>query len=105
MTKKTDKNANIDPEVTVIGKGSPYVTKSKPFKINKEACKGKPFKKIVIEGIFELIEEETFRDCNNLVSVEIRHGITEIGEGAFRNCKKMISVVIPKSTKVEGKAF
>ena len=63
MVKKTDKTANIDPNVTVIGKESPYVTKSKPFKVKNASCKGKPFRKVVIEGDIELIEEEAFRDC------------------------------------------
>ena len=106
MTKKTDKTANIDPDVTIIGKGSPYVTKSKPYKIKKEACAGMPFKKIVIEGIFESIPANAFCKCKRLESVEIQDGVTEIGVGAFAGCTSLTSVTIPDSmTTIREYAF
>jgi len=106
MAKKTDKTANIDPDVTVIGKGSPYVTKSKPYKIKKASCMGMPFKKVIIEGDVESILENAFENCKSLTSVEIQDGVKEIGESAFEGCTSLISVVIPESvTEIGYTAF
>ena len=130
MAKKTDKTANVDPDVTVIGKESPYVTKSKPFKVKKASCKGKPFSlaSIEIPGSVKTIREDGFANCTGLVSVVIQNGTTKIERnafngclnltsvkipesmkliagGAFQKCPKLKDVVIPKGTKVEAKAF
>ena len=50
------------------------------------------------------IAAEAFKDCKNLVSVEIRASITTIGENAFAGCTSLTSVQIPDSVKTIGES-
>lgn len=43
------------------------------------------------------LEVDVFRDCENITSVTIPEGVTEIKTGAFAGCKKLSSIVFPQS--------
>ena len=52
------------------------------------------------------IEEYTFSDCDNLISVNIPDSVTTIGEGALCYCNSLTSVNIPNSvTSIRYYAF
>ena len=40
-----------------------------------------------------------FSECNNLTSVKISHGVTDIDVGAFANCTSLTSITIPSTLK------
>ena len=60
----------------------------------------------VTEEIEEL-GDETFRDCPNLVSVDLAcSNVTRIGIGLFSNCHSLSNVFLPKQvTEIESNAF
>lgn len=43
------------------------------------------------------LEVDVFRDCENITSVTIPEGVTEIKTGALSGCKKLSSIVFPQS--------
>lgn len=43
------------------------------------------------------LEVDVFRDCENITSVKIPEGVTEIKTGALTGCKKLSSIVFPQS--------
>ena len=52
------------------------------------------------------IGSDSFRECEELTSVQMGEGITEIGTSAFRNCKNLNSINIPDSvTEIGEYAF
>ena len=48
------------------------------------------------------ISDNSFRDCNNITSVVIPHGVTNIGNYAFSSCAKLKTVTIPDSVDIIG---
>ncbi|MBR2195538.1 MAG: leucine-rich repeat domain-containing protein [Salinivirgaceae bacterium] len=48
------------------------------------------------------IADETFKDCDNLVSVTLPNTITSIGDDAFRNCSNLESVSLPNTIESIG---
>ena len=48
------------------------------------------------------IGEESFANCNSLISIVIPEGVTSIGGEAFRNCESLKSITIPASVKSIG---
>ena len=53
-----------------------------------------------------IVDENAFKDCNNLISVDIQSGITNIGKGAFSGCSNLESVSIPRSMiAIDEQAF
>lgn len=55
-----------------------------------------------VEYIVTTIGDQSFRDNNDLISVEIPNTITCIESNAFRHCIKLDSITIPKSVKKIG---
>ena len=52
------------------------------------------------------INNETFRECDNLTSITIPSSVTSIGEYAFYNCTGLTSITIPNSvTSIGDHAF
>ena len=52
------------------------------------------------------IGQNAYKDCLDLVEVEIVDGVTEIGSGAFSGCVNLESIKIPKSvTRIGDEAF
>lgn len=56
---------------------------------------------IIGEGITN-IPDVAFENCNNIVSVSISDTVTEIGAYAFKSCDSLTSVTIPDSVSVIG---
>ena len=48
------------------------------------------------------IADETFKDCDNLVSVTLPSTITSIGDAAFQNCSNLESVSLPNTIETIG---
>ena len=52
------------------------------------------------------IGNQAFSDCENLVSITIPEGVTDIGNGAFDRCGRLTNVAIPGSvTGIGDRAF
>ena len=52
------------------------------------------------------IAENGFKDCENLQSIIIPNGITDIGDYAFKNCTSLVTINIPDSvTSIGNEAF
>ncbi len=52
------------------------------------------------------IEDNAFKDCNYLTSVDIPNSVTSIGNSAFYDCRSLTSITIPNSvTSIGGSAF
>lgn len=49
------------------------------------------------------IENDAFKNCNNLRKIVLPESLTTIGEGAFYNCSSLESITIPKSVTSIGK--
>lgn len=49
---------------------------------------------VIPEGV-EIIENEAFRDCRELVSVTIPKSVLSIGEDAFRGCRALKLIIYP----------
>ncbi len=45
------------------------------------------------------IDDEAFKDCNNIVTVSIPNNIESIGTSAFQGCAKLTSVILPNNDK------
>lgn len=53
-----------------------------------------------------VLPHSLFKQCENLVSVEIHDNITEIGSGCFRSCSSLKSIEIPnKVLKIDSYTF
>ena len=64
--------------------------------------------KVYIEDFDKLeeIEDFTFYECTDLMSIIIPNSITTIGDGAFWGCSGLTSVIIPNSvTLIDNSAF
>ena len=48
------------------------------------------------------IADETFKDCDNLISVTLPSTITSIGDAAFQNCSNLESVSLPNAIESIG---
>jgi hypothetical protein len=55
---------------------------------------------ITLPNSIDIISEGTFRECNNLASVNFGSGVTRIWGGAFYGCNSFVSVTIPNSINV-----
>ncbi len=54
----------------------------------------------------ENIPFQAFRDCANLINIEIPESVTNIDGGAFRECIGLTDIKLPKSvTNIDGGAF
>ncbi len=62
-------------------------------------------KKIVVKSGITGIDEEVFRNFNNLEEVVLENGIKSIGEKAFYSCEKLRKITIPASVTQIGKDF
>jgi hypothetical protein len=59
----------------------------------------------ILEGALG-IANDAFRDCSNLISVNIPNSVITIGDYAFQNCSSLTSVTIPNSViTIGGYAF
>ena len=56
----------------------------------------------MIPSTIKGIENYAFAFCNNLTSVELPDGLTEISGSTFYNCSKLESLVIPSSVIYTG---
>jgi hypothetical protein len=61
-------------------------------------------KNIVIPGNVKIIENSTFQNCKNLVSVTFEEGVTTVGNSAFYNCSSLTTVILPTTLKTIGEA-
>ena len=60
---------------------------------------------IIPQGV-TTIEDEAFKDCEDLKTIIISDSVTTIGSEAFYGCKNLTSIVIPDSvTSIEYQAF
>lgn len=56
------------------------------------------------EGLpVQAIKDNAFKDCKNLVSVVIPHGITNIYENTFSGCSNLASVTLPDTIEYIGR--
>lgn len=62
-------------------------------------------KKIVVKSGITEIDEEVFRNFNNLEEVVLENGVRSIGEKAFYSCDELRKITIPSSVKKIGKDF
>ena len=61
---------------------------------------------VIIENGVTNISENAFADCNNLVSVRISNSVTSIGDCAFFECDNLADIIIPESvTSIGDSAF
>ncbi|MBE5874328.1 MAG: hypothetical protein E7287_07970 [Lachnospiraceae bacterium] len=53
---------------------------------------------------YSLVEvaPESFKDCKNLVSIDLADATTSIGDHAFENCNKLVDVYLPKTVQKIG---
>ena len=88
-----------------------FIDESKPLAISSDGKKvlglkawvdKNSIKEIVIPNGITEINDSTFQNCENLVSVGFPNGVTKIGEFAFKNCKNLVSVELPNTTKEIG---
>lgn len=56
---------------------------------------------VIRESVTE-INNGAFRDCIELVSIEIPHSITKIGNEAFRGCTRLSTIELPESIEYFG---
>lgn len=56
---------------------------------------------ILAEGLIE-IEDEAFKDCENLTKINIPTTVEKIGKSAFQNCASLQAIELPKSIKELG---
>ncbi len=61
-------------------------------------------KEIVIEDGVTSISSESFRNCFELLSIDIPNSITSIGDYAFCNCTNLANIIIPDGVKHIGTA-
>ena len=103
-----------DGSVTGIGTGAfsgcAYLTSihlpKSIVSIGQRAFAGSGISNIQIPGSVAVIEDNTFRDCNNLISIRIPEGVTSIGTTAFHSCDKLTSINISKTvTYIDPLAF
>ena len=57
---------------------------------------------VVIPGSVREIAANAFGFCENLENVTLSEGLLSIGDYAFTNCKKLVSIAIPKSVASIG---
>ena len=61
---------------------------------------------IIPDDITYISRRNGFRDCEDLVSINIPNNITTIGIGAFDGCVNLKHIIIPDSvTEIEDQAF
>ena len=87
----------------IIGSGEMdsynYLQKS-PFYNNNE------INYVFIESGVTTVGSCMFRECKNLITVELSEGLTSIGDDAFENCTSLESVELPASlTEIGSSAF
>ncbi len=71
----------------------------------KDNCKQNVTSVVIPEGATEIRAYE-FEECTALTSVGIPEGVKKIGQGAFRSCTALTSVAIPEGvTTIESVAF
>lgn len=99
---------NDDGTLTISGTGEMYNYKSdgwtddvdSPFHCNEE------IKSVIIENGVTNIGDSVFHTCKNLESVEIPKSVTAINYRAFANCGKLNSIMLPDNlTYIGGWAF
>jgi len=88
--------------LTISGQGEMYVLCS----IGEDDRPWRSFlndiQTVIIESGVTNISTEMFGGCSNLTSVIIPNSVTTIGGGAFANCSSLCSVIIPNSvTNIE----
>lgn len=72
----------------------------------KEFCRNKEIKSVVIPGSVKKIGAEAFAGCSNLTTVTISEGVKRICEHAFKECTNLEEVKIPDSVEcIEDGAF
>lgn len=59
---------------------------------------------LIIPSHLRKIEERSFMNDPNIVSVQIESGVTQIGEEAFRGCKNLKEIYIPDSVCGTGRS-
>lgn len=81
--------------ISYIGKGAFYGCEDLLFVFGLENCTG-----------LSAIENETFKDCNNLHTIKLPNSITSIGNCTFEFCYNLRELSIPDSVSYIGeKAF
>ena len=99
---------NDDGTLTISGTGEMYNYKSdgwtddvdSPFHCNEE------IKSVIIENGVTNIGDSVFHTCKNLERVEIPESVTAINYRAFANCEKLNSITLPDNlTYIGGWAF
>lgn len=99
---------NDEGTLTISGTGEMYNYKSdgwtddvdSPFHCNEE------IKSVIIENGVTNIGDSVFHTCKNLESVEIPKSVTAINYRAFANCGKLNSIMLPDNlTYIGGWAF
>ena len=70
--------------------------------IGKNAFSYCDFSSITIPNSVITIEEDAFRNCENLTSICIPNSVITIEEHAFRNCENLTSICIPNSVTEIG---
>ncbi len=71
--------------------------------IGQSVFRETPITSVSIPESVIIIEYDAFAYCENLASIELHEGITEIGSYAFFHCKSLTSVTIPSTVKMVGK--
>ena len=58
--------------------------------------------KITMGFSVEIIGADVFRNCKNLIAVDLNSGLTDIWERAFANCSSLKTITIPDSVNIIG---
>ena len=66
----------------------------------------KDIEKIVIKDGITTIPDSAFRDCNNLIKVDLPNSISAIGKNAFRGCRSLQEINLPNNlVSIKEEAF
>lgn len=68
--------------------------------IQKRAFENKSLSSIVIPESIEIIGDEAFKNCKNIISIEFPNSLKEVGKGMLSGCNKIKSIKIPFSGKL-----